>query len=131
MSDWYLKLILLSVGAAFVVLIALSNWEKYKKYIVYLLIALFAQTGFAYQIKPGYFTSAAEFLYFGLLIIMGTAWLKNKSSVPDIGLKKPIIGLILKEIVFEQPHLYAEITFEIQQEKIITYRMFTGDLVFG
>ena len=90
MSNWYLKLILLSAGAAFIVIWALSNWEKHKKYIVYLLIALFAQTGFAYQIEPGYFTSAAELLYFGLLIIMVTSWLMNKRSMPDMGFKRPL-----------------------------------------
>ena len=68
MSDWYLKLIVLSASASLVGLIILTDFNKNKRFVAYFLIALFAQTGFAYAIKPGYHTSAAELIYFASLI---------------------------------------------------------------
>ena len=95
MSDWYVKLIILAVSVSFLGIVALTDFTRNKRFLAYLLIALFSQTGFAYPIRPGYETSAAELLYFGLLIIMGLDWLRDREKVPDIGMKQPVIFYIL------------------------------------
>jgi O-antigen ligase len=99
MSDWYLKLIIIAVSISFIGFLVLTDFRKNKRLFAYLLIALFAQTGFAYALEPGYETSAAELLYFGLLIIMGLDWLRNSDSVPDIGMKQPVLFYLLCSIV--------------------------------
>lgn len=82
---WYLKLLIIGIATFITFMVATSNADK-RSYIAYLLIALFAQTGFAYAIKPGYFTSAAELIYFAALIL----FLIQRENIPNNGLQKPI-----------------------------------------
>lgn len=82
---WYLKLLIIGIATLITFLIAAPNPDK-RSYIAYLLIALFAQTGFAYEIKPGYHTSAAELIYFAFLIF----FFIQRVDIQDHGLQKPI-----------------------------------------
>jgi len=88
-SDWYLKLILLFAFLGVSVLLLIADFEKNKKYLPYVLIFLFANTGFAYDVL-GVHTSAAELIYFSLLVFMALSWLADKSELPNFGLAAPI-----------------------------------------
>ena len=88
-SDWYLKLILLLVPLGLGALVLLADFRKNKKFLPYLLILLFANTGFAYDVM-GIRTSAAELIYFSLLVFMTLSWLADKSVLPNLGLAAPI-----------------------------------------
>jgi len=88
-SDWYLKLILLLVLLGLGALVLLADFQKNKKFLPYLLILLFANTGFAYDVM-GFHTSAAELIYFSLLVFMALSWLADNSVLPNLGLSAPI-----------------------------------------
>lgn len=59
------------LGAVFVSLIGalLVNYEKYKRYVPYVIAFLISQTGFSYEIQPGYITSANEVLTVAILML--------------------------------------------------------------
>jgi len=88
-SDWYLKLILLALLLGLSALLLLADFKKNKRYIPYLLILLFANTGFLYDFL-GFRTSAAEVIYFSLLLLMTFLWLGDRSILPNLGLAAPI-----------------------------------------
>ena len=89
LSDWYLKFILLLVLLGLSALVLLADFRKNKRFLPYLLILLFANTGFAYDIM-GFGTSAAELIYFSLVVFMALSWLADKSVLPNLGLAAPI-----------------------------------------
>jgi hypothetical protein len=103
MSDWILKLVILFVASLIAALVIFTNWERYKILFVFFLMALFAQTGFAYNFR--YSTgqdipiSVAEILYFCLLILMVLAHLKTKGVIQDIGMKWPVRVYLLCSVI--------------------------------
>jgi len=99
MSDFYFKLVILFVGGLVAALVIFTNWERYKILLVFFLMALFAQTGFAYEIKPWIPTSVAEMLYFCLLILMVLMHFKNRNAIQDIGMSWPIRVYLLCSFV--------------------------------
>ncbi len=57
------------------------RYEKAKRYIPYILAVLISETGFAYEIKPGYFTSANEVLTVMILIVWLTRQMMTQRSL--------------------------------------------------
>jgi len=70
-------------------LLALADFQKNKRYLPYLLMLLFANTGFAYNFMP-LRTSVAELVYFSLLVWMTLSWLGDRNVLPNLGLATPI-----------------------------------------
>ena len=106
MSDWYLKLIVLSASAGLFGLIVLTDFNKNKRFVAYFLIALFAQTGFAYEIKSGYHPSAAELIYFASLVL----FLAQRENIPDNGLQKPIKWYLVVAFLCIFPAIIHEVS---------------------
>ena len=123
MSDWYLKLFILSVTLFFVGIIVFTDWARKKQLIVYLLIALFAQTGFSYAIAPGYHTSVSEILYFFLLVVMAARHFSNRERVPEIGIKTPVRFYIIAAII----GIFTAISFDVRLLNIfIEFKSYVG-----
>ena len=72
---WDLKLITFGAINVFLLFALLNNYEKNKRYIPYVLALYISETGFSYEIKPGYGTSINEVLTFALLIL----WIVRKT----------------------------------------------------
>lgn len=109
-TDWYLKLVLLATSAFFVGVLAMDNWEKAKGQIALFLIALFSQTGFAYEIRQGYHTSFAELVYFVLLSIMVLTRQSDNRFSPDIGINLPISMHVICSLM----GIITALTYQVQ-----------------
>jgi O-antigen ligase len=66
---WNIKFIVLGAVNIFLVFALLFNYEKTKRYIPYILAIYIANTGFTFEYKSGYQSSANEALTFAILII--------------------------------------------------------------
>jgi O-antigen ligase len=66
---WDLKLITIGALNIGMLIALLINYEKTKRYIPYVLAIYISQTGFSYEIEPGYQTSANEALTFAILLV--------------------------------------------------------------
>ena len=93
-SDWYLKMILLAGLLGLSALLLLADFQKNRRYLPYLLILLFANTGFTYDVTElegwHFRTSLAELVYFSLLFWMTLSWLGDRNVLPNLGLATPI-----------------------------------------
>ncbi len=71
---WEVKAVALGIVGFSLLAALLLRYEKAKRYIPFILAILISETGFAYEIKPGYFTSANEVLTAMILLV----WLTRK-----------------------------------------------------
>jgi O-antigen ligase len=107
---WDLKFIIIGALNIGLLIALLINYEKTKRYIPYVLALYISQTGFTYEIEPGYQTSANEALTFALLII----WFVRKaiarrqlamkpyfSRNVNIFLAVSFMGIIIAYFVFQ------------------------------
>jgi len=112
MSIFLIKLSILLLATSIIAIFLIRDWKKNKILIAYFFIALFAQTGFCYDIKIGQDsirTSFAELLYFLILFFMIISILRKTIKPTHVGIEKEIKILMLISFI----GIFSAIRFDI------------------
>jgi O-antigen ligase len=86
---WDLKFIIIGALNIGLLIALLINHEKTKRYIPYVLALYISETGFTYEIEPGYQTSANEVLTFAILLI----WVIKSAKSQKASSKRPYFSV--------------------------------------
>jgi O-antigen ligase len=118
---WEAKAVALSTLGFFLFFVLLFKYEKAKRYIPYILAILISQTGFAYEIKPGYYTSANEVLTVMIFLVwMARRILLRRQGIPPTYFSRELkifivvamAGILTAYLIFQVEPLNIIIVFK-------------------
>jgi len=115
---WDIKFIVVGAINIFLVLALLFNYEKNKRYIPYVLAFYIANTGFTFEYKTGYLTSANEVLTAAILIV----WMVRRLVAQGSLSRSPYCSTNVKAFLLLSVVgiLTAYFGFEVQPLNILT-----------
>lgn len=128
---WSLKFFFLIALGAFLFLALVFDYEKGKTYAPYILAICIAKTGFSYDIKPGYATSANEVFTAMILVIWSVRRIQSRRSLMPatyfsryvmIYIFLALAGVVIASLAFHVPPL--NIFDEFKSYVLYTFYLF-------